>query len=139
MPQFQDLFFMLKRSSLCSFFNLRDCTFKVWWCKILLHKIVDVKPPPWKMYCSSEKLYEKYSLCHSNKHFCTDRNNAIKITVLQCRWFEVFGEKCKNGWKSTLRMYIINFIFRLQYLRFDRLFLRKLFFTAKSLNINPST
>ena len=48
------------------------------------------------MHRSSEKLYERYSLRHSNKYFCTDHNNTIKITVAQCRWWEVFGEKCKR-------------------------------------------
>ena len=27
---------------------------------ILWHKVADVKPPPWKMHRSAEKLYEKY-------------------------------------------------------------------------------
>ena len=40
--------------------------------------IVDVKLPPWKIQCSSEKLYERFSLLHSNKYFYTCHSNTIK-------------------------------------------------------------
>ena len=95
-----------------NFFNLCDCTFNVWYCIITLHMIVGVKPPPWKMHLSSEKLYKRYSLSHCNKYFCTDHNNTIKSQYrnaddVKClvRKVRELLEKYPEGVRNKLPLY----------------------------------
>ena len=60
---------------------------------ILLHNIVDVKLPPWKMHLSSAKLYKRYYLRRSN--------NDLKCLVRNVReWLEKYSEDVRN--KLTL-------------------------------------